>query len=225
VENAKKGEMILESGIYCYKNLINNKIYIGKSKNLKRRIRQHERSFKFINEEDLESKDAILLWRSVKKYQRDNFSVEILELCEECDLDRREEYYIETLHSHYTQMGYNILKGSSGIKMSGENHPFYGKKHTPQSILLITEASNTNNGMSGRSHTEETKQLISIKMKEFHKNKEKSQVKIERKKKGKSKRIDVERLLQEGLTPKEISIALEINSSTVYRIKNKIHDK
>jgi group I intron endonuclease len=209
----------MNCGIYCYKNLINNKIYVGKSKDIKRRIRQHERGFRFELEEQLKNKDAILLWRAVKKYGRDNFIVEILEICEDKELTAKEDYYIEKLCSHFLKNGYNILLGS-GDKMSGENHPFYGKHHTPESIVLITEASRKNHGMKGKNHTEETKKLISEKMKEFYKNNPNSKKKVG-KPWGHSKRLEVELLLKKGLSPKEISSILGISASTVYRIRNK----
>jgi group I intron endonuclease len=205
-------------GIYYYKNLINGKIYVGQSIDLKRRIRQHERSFRFKNEDELDNKDAVLLWRAVNKYGRNNFSFEILETCTEEELNRREEFYIENMNSHFSRNGYNITWG--GDKLSGENHPFYGKRHTEESLKLIRNAAINNNGMMGKNHTEESKRKISERLLEI--NKEKNLMRIPKPIRPKRTSVfeKVKELLERGLSQKEIAELLRINHSTVSRIKN-----
>ena len=146
-------------GIYFYKNTINNKTYIGQSINIERRIRQHERSFLFEKESDITTTENILLYRAVKKYGRKNFIWGILEVCNRCFLNEKEQYYIKENNSHYTKNGYNLSFG--GNSMSGENHPFYNKKHTPESIEKIRDNAINNNPMYGKHHSEETKRKIS----------------------------------------------------------------
>ena len=87
-------------GIYKITNKINNKSYIGKSNNIKRRFAEH----KIINHETNQS-----LKRAYLKYGLENFTFEILEECDLDSLNDREIYYIKTLKPEY-----NRTKGGDG---------------------------------------------------------------------------------------------------------------
>lgn len=99
-----------KSGIYCIYNMINQKKYIGKSKNIHTRIKQH------IAQLNHSSKDENpYLIRSWKKYGRENFNyfvVEFLELNEDV-LKTRELYWMETFNTLDKRFGYNLRKDSS----------------------------------------------------------------------------------------------------------------
>lgn len=82
-------------GIYKITNLINNKIYIGSSKNLRVRLWKHRallRHNKHCNPH---------LQNSWNKYGENNFDYSILELCDESNQYEREQYYIDTYHPEY----------------------------------------------------------------------------------------------------------------------------
>lgn len=84
--------------MYIYKtiNLINNKIYIGKS----------EKDF---NPKYLGS--GKLLWKAIKKYGINNFKLELLETCKNIDhLNEREKYWI----SKNLNNSYNLAEGGTG---------------------------------------------------------------------------------------------------------------
>ena len=88
---------------YIYKttNLLNGKIYIGQHKS------------------DLFDTDYYgsgkYFRRALKKYGKDNFSVEILEWCDSKELaDEREVYYIQKSNSRNPSIGYNIAYGGEG---------------------------------------------------------------------------------------------------------------
>lgn len=87
-------------GIYRITNKINNKSYIGKSNNIKRRFAEH----KIINHETNQS-----LKKAYIKYGLENFTFEILEECDLDSLNDREIYYIKTLKPEY-----NRTKGGDG---------------------------------------------------------------------------------------------------------------
>ena len=98
-------------GIYCIKNKINNKVYIGKSKNIYRRIYQHlyDLKNKRINNENSHFLNA---WY---KYGKENFEYFILE---ELTLDdsickNRELYWIKKYNSTDREFGYNLRLDSS----------------------------------------------------------------------------------------------------------------
>lgn len=88
------------TGIYIIKNLVNGKKYIGQSREIERRRKEH----KYICSESNKS-----LKLAYKKYGIENFSFEILEECCESALDEREIFWIEKLNPEY-----NRTKGGSG---------------------------------------------------------------------------------------------------------------
>lgn len=92
-------------GIYGIRNLINNKIYVGKSVNIYERIRFHINK---LNKKD--KNDNIHLIRSWHKYGRDNFEYIILENLPKDDniLKERELYWILKLKSNQREFGYNL---------------------------------------------------------------------------------------------------------------------
>jgi group I intron endonuclease len=104
-ENAKLSRNIIllendgKSGIYIWINKINNKYYIGSSKNLGNkstgRINRYFRPSYLINEGKSLIKDAI------KQYGFENFNLGILEYCLKEDLVKREQYYIDLLNPEY----------------------------------------------------------------------------------------------------------------------------
>lgn len=82
-------------GIYKIVNLINGKIYIGSSKNLRVRLWKHRsllRHNKHYNSH---------LQNSWNKYGENNFDYAILETCDEENQYKREQFYIDTLHPEY----------------------------------------------------------------------------------------------------------------------------
>jgi len=93
--------------MYIYKttNLINSKVYIGKS----------EKEF---TQDYLGS--GVLLSKAIKKYGKENFKVELLEKCNTLDLlNDREKFWI---NEYIGSDCYNIAEGGSGGNTMG-NHP------------------------------------------------------------------------------------------------------
>jgi group I intron endonuclease len=78
-----------QSGIYKITNIINNKIYIGQSKNLYKRLKNYiyEASY-YKNDKRL--KRPIIF--AIKKYGLKNFKFDVIELT--IDLNEREKYWI-----------------------------------------------------------------------------------------------------------------------------------
>lgn len=99
-----------KSGIYCIKNLINNKVYIGKSMNIYRRILNH---INLLNRESLnENRYLIYSW---KKYGRDNFQYIVLEYLDKDEslLKERELYWMLHYKSTSREHGYNLRLDTS----------------------------------------------------------------------------------------------------------------
>lgn len=86
-------------GIYQIINKINNKSYIGQSRNIKRRFRDHKR----IAYKENNINYNYPLYQAIRKYGIENFSFEILEECTEDELNIKEHYYISKIHPEYNQ--------------------------------------------------------------------------------------------------------------------------
>lgn len=84
-----------KSGIYCILNLINQKKYIGSSKNIHSRISNHKM---MLNNNKHYNK---YLQNSWNKYSSKNFIYIILEFCDEQSLIVREQFYVDNLKPEY----------------------------------------------------------------------------------------------------------------------------
>lgn len=95
---------------YIYKiiNTINNKVYIGQTKNTKNRWQQHKSTLKHNRHENP------YLQNSWNKYGEENFQFEIIVFTE--NYNEEEKKYIKLYNSTDPKFGYNIMQG-------GENPP------------------------------------------------------------------------------------------------------
>lgn len=143
--------------LYKITNLITNKIYIGKTYSIKRRWNDHKSTAKN------KDKSYSYLHRSMNKYGFENFSIiEIAKFESEQEALKQEIALIERYKSNDRNIGYNITIGGDGAcgykhtelskkKMSlskqgkfiKDNNPFYGKKHSNESKLKISNHQKT----------------------------------------------------------------------------------
>jgi len=89
----------MKSGIYQIRDLCNNKVYIGSTRNLRSRELEHWRSLRNGKHH------SPILQNAYCKYGKDVFIFEVLELVTISELLEREQYYIDT-----HQPEYNIRK-------------------------------------------------------------------------------------------------------------------
>ena len=87
-------------GIYKVTNMVNGKSYIGQSKNIEQRFKDHKLICRERN---------IPLKRALQKYGYENFKYEILEECELSNLDDREMFWINEIKPEY-----NLDSGGKG---------------------------------------------------------------------------------------------------------------
>lgn len=166
--------------IYKYTNLINGKIYIGQTKSsLKRRAQKNGDNYR----------GSTYFYNAIQKYGWENFQSEIIKdnlSCEEANY--WEEYFISYFDSTNPEIGYNLSLGGNNKTMSEETkkkisekavarytdptkNPMFGKKHSDESIKLMSELkSGKNNPMYGKTLSEESRSKISEnnKGKHFH---------------------------------------------------------
>ena len=145
-------------GIYVIQNIITKRVYVGKSINIDKRLNIHFR--------DLSTNRHYnsYLQRAYNKYTRSNFNSFIIEECLESELNNREKYWISYYRNKH--LSYNIALGGEGGKMPSEI--------IEANKIKISKANKGNpklshkgktNGMYNKSHSLETKQLISKKLK------------------------------------------------------------
>lgn len=95
------------SGIYLFRNKINNKVYIGQANDIHIRFNQHKNQ---IN-------DGLYFHRALLKYGYNNFEYYILESFTFIDKDiqnEREIYFINKFKSNNKDYGYNLTAGGEG---------------------------------------------------------------------------------------------------------------
>lgn len=123
-------------GIYKWTNLINNKVYIGKSVNIPKRLREYKY--------EVEKNNSRPIIRALRKYGFQNFRFEIIENCENLSNEQlleREQYWMNYYNSQNPQFGYNIL---NAIETPAE-HFSIGSSNTKarlteEKVLNIREA-------------------------------------------------------------------------------------
>jgi len=128
--------------VYKIINNINNKFYIGSTKNFDTRKRDHIYRLKSKTHRN------IYLQRAWDKYGEEGFKFEILEEnIQKENLLIREQYFLDTLKPYIRKNGYNInpIAGSNlGFKMPKEavekiRKANTGKKHSEQTRKKISE--------------------------------------------------------------------------------------
>lgn len=97
--------------------------------------------------------------RVIRKHGVDLFTTAILKECNnQEELDYWEKHFIKSRDT-MTPNGYNMIEG--GIGTTGKNNPFFGKRHTAESIAKMSESHLGNTAWVGRSHRKDSKAKIS----------------------------------------------------------------
>jgi len=151
-------------GIYKVENKINQKVYIGQSKTVKRRLNSHK--IKTHNKH---------LQRSIDLYGIEHFTFEVLVTfpkgTDRSILNIAEVFWVKVYNATDPDYGYNIRQAGNGThaaesikKMSSsrlkEKNPMYGKKQSAETIAKRVAK------IKGRKHSDEAK----LKMKTAIKN-------------------------------------------------------
>ncbi len=137
------------SCVYKIVNLVNDKVYVGQTINLRKRYSNHK-----------SSTGNRFICRAIRKYGIRNFTIEILELVPDYGkLDEIETKYIQSFQSTNPNIGYNLtdvpmtarghlvseetrerLREFNRIRASDpKKNPMYGKKHRPESIQKMKD--------------------------------------------------------------------------------------
>lgn len=135
--------------IYKITNLINNKIYIGKS------IKNDPNYFG----------SGLLINKSIKKYGIENFKKDIIDesISSINDLNEKEKFWIKYFNSIDLNIGYNIAYGGDGGDLI-TNNP--NKEHF---LEYCRNRKGIKNGMFGKKHNQNSIEKMSINRKGKHK--------------------------------------------------------
>lgn len=104
----------MTEGIYKIQNWIDNKIYIGSSKNIKRRFNAHR---SYLNNGIHPNDHLQNAWNI---YGHEIFVFEILEVCVEDKLNTIEQKWIDKFDSSNNEKGYNLRPTAQESKQSEE---------------------------------------------------------------------------------------------------------
>jgi hypothetical protein len=137
-----KPSILNQSGIYKIINKTNNKIYIGSSKNIRKRWKGHRT---LLNKEKHYNEHLLAAY---KKYGKENFIWEVVEFIDVDKLQEREQYWINFFESSDREKGYNLCPAAYsnlGLKHTDESRrnmslAHLGHKHTPESRKKISES-------------------------------------------------------------------------------------
>lgn len=98
-------------GVYKITNIINNKFYVGSSKDIESRWSQHI----YALQNGMHANQY--LQNAWNKYGGDNFTFEVIEECEPSVQFEREQFYLNKLNP-FDENGYNIVRQISKEHMS-----------------------------------------------------------------------------------------------------------
>ena len=136
-----------KSGIYCIKNKIDGKMYVGKGKDVLKRMKQKHVGSRYLS-------------NAIEKYGVENFEFSILENCDIDKLNDREKFYIKELET-IAPNGYNLTEGGDGVSNPSEESiermrvSHLGKKLSKESIEKRSEK------IRGTKYSENRKKNIS----------------------------------------------------------------
>nr|QNR58507.1 hypothetical protein [Diaporthe longicolla] len=157
-------------GIYMFTNKLTGDIYVGQSIDLRKRF------LNYFNLSYLSRRNELIISRAIIKYGYSNFSITILEYCDKCDLDVREQHYFDTLNPQYNIQ--KVAGGSSkGLILSeetknkisqalkgvyiGDKAYWYGRSMSAATKEIMSSTRKGElNPLYGKSHSEASKELM-----------------------------------------------------------------
>lgn len=133
-------------GIYKIRNLLNGKVYIGQSNNIRSRFSSHRKNYNKSKKHPL--------YNAMRCYGIENFEFIVLEYVDTINkLNEREQYWLDFYKAYNRDFGYNLrpkAESMRGYKRSQESinkrlESMKGYKHSEETLAKIA------NSLKGRS--------------------------------------------------------------------------
>ena len=182
-------------GIYCITSLDTGKQYVGRSADLKVRLRSHR--YDSVNHPD----KSPILYSDINVYGIERFKVELLEECSQDDLISREHYWLDVLGTEYD--GYN--RHFADFRHTDETRQRFSQVRKGR-VFSEEHRKKLSQGRAGKKHSDAAKKVM-------------REAKIKQSKFSVDDVRDIKRLLKEGVKHREIMDRYNISRGTVYRIK------
>lgn len=106
INKTKRENLPNLSGVYIITNIINNKVYIGSSIDIKKRVYRHFSDL--VNNKHYNR----LLQRAYNKYKEKSFIVSVLCVCDKKETFNNEQVFLDKYKSYIPKFGYNIMKSA-----------------------------------------------------------------------------------------------------------------
>ncbi len=182
-------------GIYRITSLDTGEQYVGRSTDLKTRLRLHR--YDSVKHPEYSPK----LYADIQTYGIEHFKVDLLEQCSEDDLASKERYWLDTLGTEYN--GYNRLR--KDFTHTDETRKRLSWLHKGR-VLSDEHRQNIAQARRGRKHSDE---IIKALQRAGRKQSRLSEEDVK----------DIKRLMQQGVKPGEIMRIYNIGRGTYYDIK------
>jgi group I intron endonuclease len=194
------------SEIYLITNNINRKMYVGQtSTNYKKRWLKH-----INNALNTPQRGCVSLYRAIRKYGKNNFTVSLLEKTISKKANEREAFWIKTLKTQNNKNGYNLTSGGDCFKMSKSCREKLSNKLKGREI---TWADKTSIGMKNRwNDTEYRKMMV-----EKHKGKRGKYIKHNKPLRLKLDNDEINKLFKNGFTIYKIAKRYKVSFGAIKR--------
>jgi group I intron endonuclease len=184
-----------DCGIYCITSLDTGKQYVGRSTDLKTRLRLHR--YDSVNHPEYSPK----LYTDIQTYGIERFQVDLPEECPQSELASRERYWLDALGTEYN--GYNFLR--KDFKHTDENKQRFSWLRKGR-VLSAEHRQNIAQARTGRKHSNETLKAL---QRAGRKQSRLSEQDVR----------NIKKLMQERVSPSEIMNLYNIGRGTYYDIK------
>jgi len=135
---------MFNTGIYRIRNIVNNDCYIGSAAyTFNKRWNTH------IHQLKNKKHHSTILQKAWNKYGENSFKFEIIECCEPTECLIKEQYYLDTIRPKYninptadSPLGRKLTKKHRkqiSDRTVGEKNPFFGKHHTEETRELLSK--------------------------------------------------------------------------------------
>ena len=146
------------TNIYLITNNITQQRYVGKT------IHAIEHRF----EAHCHDTNNTYIDNAIKAYGRDNFSLELLKICDDSEWQYWETYYIKKMHAHWSDGGYNLSMGGDFNPM---DDPEVKRRHAA-ACASSDHREKQRLAATGKRHTLESRKKMSMIQKQVYSNPE-----------------------------------------------------